>query len=94
MMGRSLYETLPTKMFADEQQRAQQTIVVNSPFIGQVEEFIPGSDWKHYVERVEMFFEPNSVTEDKKVPTILTLMGNKKYASLRNIVSVDLLRKI
>mgnify|MGYP000067250698 CR=1 FL=1 len=76
-------------MSSDEQQLepAQQTIVVNSSFIGQVEEFIPGSDWKHYVERVEMFFEVNSVAEDKKVPTILTLMGNKMYALLRNIVS-------
>ena len=66
-------------MSSDEQQPTQQTIVVNSSFIGQVEEFIPGSDWKHYVERVEMFFEVNSVAEDKKVPKILTLMGNKMY---------------
>ena len=87
IVGRSLYETLPTKMFSDEQQRAQQTIVVNSSFIGQVEEFISGSDWKLYVERVEMFFEVNRVAEEKKVPTILTLMGNKMYALLRNIVS-------
>ena len=74
-------------MSSDEQQPAQQTVVVNSSFTGQVEEFIPGSDWKHYVERVEMFFEVNSVAEDRKVPTILTLMGNKMYALLRNIVS-------
>ena len=53
-------------MSSDEQQPAQQTIVVNSSFIGRVEEFIPGSDWKHYVERVEMIFEVNSVAEDKK----------------------------
>ena len=74
-------------MSSNEQQPAQQTIVMNSSFIGRVEEFIPGSYWKHYVEKVEMFFEVNSVAEDKKVPTILTLMGNKMYALLRNIVS-------
>ena len=62
-------------MSSDEQQPAQQTIVANSSFIGQVEEFIPGSAWKYYVERVEMFFEVNSVAEDKKVPTILTLIS-------------------
>ena len=73
-------------MSSDEQQPLQ-TIVVNSSFIGQVEELIPGSDWKHYVERVEMFFKVNSVAEDKKVPTILSLIGNKMYALLRNIVS-------
>ena len=29
-------------MSSDEQQPAQQTIVLNSSFIGQVKEFIPG----------------------------------------------------
>ena len=66
---------------------AQQTIVVNSSFISRVGEFIPGSDWKHYIEQAEMFFEVNSVTEDKKVLMILSLMGNKMYALLRNVVS-------
>ena len=47
-------------MSSDEQQSAQQTIIANSSFIGQVEESIPGLDWKHYVERVEMFFEVKS----------------------------------
>ncbi|PFX22067.1 Uncharacterized protein K02A2.6 [Stylophora pistillata] len=49
--------------------------------------FLSGSDWKHNVERMEMFFEVNNVSEAKKVPTILTLMGNKMYALLRSIVS-------
>ena len=64
-------------MFSDEQQRAQQTIVVNSSFIRQVEEFIPGSDWKHYVERVEMFLEVNSVAEDKKVPSLAVIVKRR-----------------
>ena len=34
-----------------------------------------------------MFVKVNSFAEDKKVPTILSLMGNKMYALLRNIVS-------
>ena len=66
----------------------QQTVAVNSSPIGRVEEFVPGTDWEHYVKRVEMF-EVNNVLEfeAKKVPTILTLMGNKMYALLRSIVS-------
>jgi len=36
---------------------------------------------------VEIIFEVNNVSEEKKVPTILTLMGNKMYALLRSIVS-------
>ena len=62
-------------MSRDEQQPVQQTIVVNSSFIGQVEELIPGSDWKYYVKRVEVLFEVNSVAEDKKVATILSLIS-------------------
>ena len=35
-----------------------------------------------------MFFEVNNVLEEKKVPTILTLVGNKMYALLESIVSL------
>lgn len=35
-----------------------------------------------------MFFEINNVLEEKKVPTILTLVGNKMYALLGSIVSL------
>ena len=58
----------------------QQTVVVNSSLIGRVEEFVMGSDWKHYVKQMEMFFKVNNVLEAKKVPIILTLIGNKMYA--------------
>ena len=34
------------------------------------------------------FFEVNNVLEEKKVPTILTLVGNKMYALLGSIVSL------
>ena len=54
----------------------QLTAAVNPSPIGRVEEFVPGTDWEHYVKRVEMFFEVNNVLHAKKVPTILTLMGN------------------
>ena len=52
---------------------------------GRIEEFTPGSDWKNYVERLKMFFEVNSVPTDKRVPSILTLMGSKTNALLRSI---------
>ena len=61
------------------------SIVVHPSCLGRMEEFTSGSDWKHYVERFEMFFEVNSVPTDKRVPSILTLMGSKMYALLRSI---------
>ena len=64
---------------------AQPSIVVNPSCLGHMEEFTPGSNWKHYVEQLEMFFEVNSVPTDKRVPSKLTLMGSKMYALLRSI---------
>ena len=62
---------------------AQPNIVVNPSYFGRIGEFTPGSDWKHYVKRLEMFFEVNSIPTDKRVPSILTLMG--RYGLLRSI---------
>ena len=65
----------------------QQTVVFNPTFVGQMEEYSPTTDWKQYVERLELFFEVNNVPSAKKVPSILTLMGSKMYALLRSIVA-------
>ena len=64
---------------------AQPSIVVHPSCLGRMEEFTPGCDWTHYVERLEMFFEVNSVPTDKRVLSMLTLMGGKMYALLRSI---------
>ena len=56
---------------------AQPSIVVQPSCLGRIEQFMPGSDRKHYVERLEKFFEVNSVPTDKRVPSVLTLMGSK-----------------
>jgi hypothetical protein len=61
--------------------------VFNPTFVGQMEEYSPTTDWKQYVERLELFFEVNNVPSAKKVPSILTLMGSKMYALLRSIVA-------
>ena len=65
------------------QASVQQGIVINSSFIGQMGEYAPDTDWKQYVERLELFFEVNSVPTDKRAPSILTLMGSKMYALKR-----------
>ena len=62
-----------------------QHVVVNSSHFGRIEDFTPGGDWKQYVERLELFFEVNAVPVEKRVPSILTLMGSKMYSLLRSI---------
>lgn len=64
---------------------AQPSIVVHPSCLGRMEEFTPGSDWKDYVKRLEMFFEDKSEPTAKRVPSILTLMFSKMYALLRSI---------
>ena len=70
-------QQLVTRMSDTPGESAQPSIVVHPSCLGRMEEFTPGSDWKHYVERLEMFFEVNSVPTDKRVPSILTLMGSE-----------------
>ncbi|GBO19057.1 hypothetical protein AVEN_43125-1 [Araneus ventricosus] len=39
-----------------------------------------------YIDRLEMFFETNNVQDDKKVPTMITLLSAKTYSLLKNLV--------
>ena len=51
----------------------------------QIEEFTPGRDWKHYVERLEMFFKLNGVPTEKRVQGTLAFLGSKISALLTSI---------
>ena len=50
---------------------AQPSNVVNPSCLGRMGELTPGSDWKHYVERLELFFEVNSMPTDKRLRAYL-----------------------
>ncbi len=56
----------------------QQTVVFNPTFVGQMEEYSPTTDWKQYVERLELFFEVNNVPSAKKVPEQLRFYHTKQ----------------
>lgn len=42
-----------------------------------------------YLERVQLFFEANSIKDDKQVPVFLTVIGSTTYALLSNLVSPE-----
>ena len=44
---------------------SQPSILVHPSYLGRIEELTPDSDWKHYVERLKMFFKVNSMPTDK-----------------------------
>ena len=58
--------------------------------IGNLEPFDPESDnWLAYTERLEQFFAVNSVPDEKKVATLLTVIGKKAYDLLRNLLAPE-----
>ncbi len=53
--------------------------------IGTLPEFNPEEqDTASYLEKVELFFEANSIAEEKKVAVFLTAAGQKTYEILRH----------
>lgn len=58
--------------------------------LGSVGEFEGSQEtWSSYVERFELFCECNKVDTDKKVCTLLTVVGVKTYALLRSLCTHD-----
>ena len=57
--------------------------------IGKIEEFHEGKEeWSQYVERLDLYFKANDITnEDKKQATLLTVIGPSSYKLLRNLMS-------
>ena len=54
--------------------------------IGHLEPFkIEGDDWELYTERLDQFLLANGIDDDKKnVAVLVTVIGQKAYALLRN----------
>ena len=58
---------------------------------GQLEEFNPrtNSFWA-YVERANLYFEANGISEEKRLPVFLSSVGGKTYGLLRNLLAPTL----
>ncbi len=51
--------------------------------IGHMEAFDESVEpWTTYIERFEHFVEANSIEDDKKVPVLLSVIGEKTYGLL------------
>ena len=62
----------------------------SSSVIGSLEPFDPEIDnWLSYIERLEQFFDVNSIADEKKVATLLTVIGKKAYDLLRNLLAPE-----
>lgn len=53
--------------------------------IGNIEPFIPGSNFKAYEDRVNQLFEVNDIDTKKKTPLFITLAGPEVYEILLSL---------
>ncbi|KAL7287183.1 hypothetical protein TKK_0018615 [Trichogramma kaykai] len=60
---------------------------MNKGTIGAIENFDVEDDWTQWQER--LYFVVNEMADAKKVPLLLTLIGKKGYALLRNLCIPD-----
>ena len=58
-----------------------------SATIGTIGPYQESEDFETYVDRVELFFDANSIADDKKVSTFLSIVGPQVYGLVQNIVS-------
>ena len=58
--------------------------------VGRFNEFNPDSErFSTYVDRLQLYFDANSIADDKKVPVFLTVIGNKNYSILNDHFAPD-----
>ena len=56
--------------------------------VEKIQEFRPETErFSTYVKRLKLYFDANSVTEEKKVPVFLTVIGANNYALLSDYYS-------
>lgn len=56
--------------------------------IGCIKEFnLKDGNWKTYTERLEMYFSANGVKNDKKLATLISVMGEDAYELLTTLAS-------
>lgn len=58
-------------------------------YVGVVETYDDKESSESYMERFEQFLIVNDITEAKKVPSFLTVVGSKSYENLRNSLLPD-----
>ena len=60
------------------------------PTFGKIDEYNESEDWRHYVERLNHFFEANEITDDAKQRSIfLVSVGAKTYKLIRSLVALE-----
>ena len=60
------------------------------PTFGKFDEYNETEDWRHYIERVNHFFEANEITDpDKRRSIFLVCVGAKTYKLVGSLVAPE-----
>ena len=60
-------------------------------FIGKIGAYVEAAEpWPCYQERLDQYFIANDIDDPKKVPALLSLIGDPAYRLLRDLFSPDL----
>ncbi|XP_045463872.1 uncharacterized protein K02A2.6-like [Harmonia axyridis] len=62
-----------------------KTQVIYRATIGSIAEYSSDDDWSLWAERLEQYFSANDIDQEKRVPVLLTLIGDKAYKTLRDL---------
>lgn len=54
-------------------------------FVGNIEAYLPGTDFGSYEDRLEQWFKVNAVAENNKTPLLITVIGTDVYEVLRSL---------
>ena len=60
---------------------------IDAPSDATIGPYLESEDFETYVDRVELFFDANSIADNKKVSTFLSVAGAQVYRLVQNLVS-------
>ena len=55
--------------------------------IGNVSAYDESENFETYIDRIELFFAANDITDAKQVPAFLSIIGPKLYSLVKDLVS-------
>jgi len=70
--------------------RRESEVCTNYAYVWEVRQVQRSEDWRHYIERVNHFFEANEITDPgKRRSIVLISVGAKTYKLVRSLVALE-----
>lgn len=70
---------------SNQSQGQQQKVFKSMALAGNIDPFIPGSNFESYEDRMEQFFVANEIKDEKRTSMFITLSGEAMYDILKSL---------